>query len=128
MKSPVIGYFKQRNYEVSEEVTLFHRKIDIVARNSHSIVSVELKLKDWKTAIHQAYLNQRVSNYSYVGLPDELLGDLSPDFFVQAASYGVGILAVDGVARRVMRPKASRVIQPFLRKEFLARLRPGEKN
>lgn len=105
-----------------DEKRLFSRKIDIVARKHSDIVSVELKLNNWKEAIEQARLNLRVSDYSYVALQDPL-GRFDAQLYIDAIQNGIGLLSVDGHASETLRPRRSTVIQRQLRRNFLAHLR-----
>ena len=119
MQKPIREYFTERQYSVFDEVRLFSRKIDFVAKRRNQIVTVELKLHDWKRAISQAYLNQRVSDYSFVALPEPLWNRIDRKIYSVSVAYGIGLLSVDGVARQIMRAEHSKRIQPHLRKSFL---------
>jgi len=122
MHKPVREYFAEKHYSVFEEARLFSRKIDVVARRHNQVVTVELKLHDWKRAMSQAYLNQRVSDYSFVALPEPLWNRIDRKIYSMSVAYGIGLLSVDGVARQIMRAERSRRIQPYLRKNFLKEL------
>ena len=119
MQKPIREYFTERQYSVFDEVRLFSRKIDFVAKRRNQIVTVELKLHDWKRAISQAYLNQRVSDYSFVALPEPLWNRIDRKIYSVSVAYGIGLLSVDGVAQQIMRAEHSKRIQPHLRKSFL---------
>jgi hypothetical protein len=123
LRKPVHGYFEKKQYQVFDEVPLFVRKIDVVAKRQNELVSIELKLHDWKRAISQACLNLRVSNFSYVALPEPVWDRIDTRIYSAAIEHGIGLLSVDGVTRQVMRPKRSQKIQPELRKGFLSSLR-----
>jgi hypothetical protein len=119
MQKPIREYFTERQYSVFDEARLFSRKIDVVAKRRNQVVTVELKLHDWKRAISQAYLNQRVSDYSFVALPEPLWNRIDRKIYSVSVAYGIGLLSVDGVARQIMRAEHSKRIQPHLRKSFL---------
>jgi hypothetical protein len=122
MHKPIHEYFTERQYSVFDEARLFSRKIDVVAKRRNQVVTVELKLHDWKRAISQAYLNQRVSDYSFVALPEPLWNRIDRRIYSMSVAYGIGLLSVDGVARQIMRAERSRRIQPYLRKTFIKEL------
>jgi hypothetical protein len=109
-------------FTLSDEIPLFARKIDVVARKRSDVVAIELKLQNWRDAIEQARLNLRVSNYSYVALQDPL-GRFDSTLYVEAIRNGIGLLSVDGVASEVLRPRRSVVIQRNLRRNFLSSIR-----
>jgi hypothetical protein len=122
LREPVHRYLESLNYRWKDEVRLFSREIDVVGRKQNTILAVELKLKDWNRALQQAYLDLRVSNYSSIALPEQIWSRVDPKLFSLAASYGIGLISVDGQAKQIMRPRASKLIQPNLRKKFLRRL------
>jgi len=122
LRKPVREFFHHRDYDVSDEVPLFSRRIDIVAKRRSEVVSVELKLENWKEAIDQARLNLRVSDYSYVALREQSRG-FSGELLSLFIQYGIGLLCINGTAYEVLRPDRSHAIQPYLRKEFLTKLR-----
>jgi hypothetical protein len=125
LRNPIRSYFADRQYEVFDEVPLFVRKIDVVAKKKSEVVSIELKLHDWKRAISQACLNLRVSNFSYIALPEPSLYRIDTRIYTAAVEHGIGLLSVNGTARQIMRPQRSKKIQPELRKQFLGSLRGG---
>jgi hypothetical protein len=122
MREPVHRFLESLNYRWKDEVRLFSREIDIVGRRKNTVFSVELKLRDWNRALQQAFLDLRVSNYVSVALPDDIWGRVDPRLFSLAASYGIGLISVDGEAKQIMRPRASTFIQSNIRKKFLKRL------
>lgn len=122
LRRPVSDYFRKKEYAVFDEVRLFSRGIDIVAKRRSEVVAVELKLRDWKKAINQACLNQRVSDYSFIALPEPMWNRIDRKIYAVSFVQGIGLLSVDGVARQVMRPERSKRIQPHLRRRFLRSL------
>lgn len=122
LRKPVHEYFKKKEYIIFDEVKLFSRNIDIVAKRRNDVITVELKLHDWKKAINQACLNQRVSDYSFVALPEPMWNRIDRRIYTLSFEQGIGLLSVDGVARQIMRPERSKRIQPCLRRRFLKNL------
>jgi len=122
LRKPVHDYFEKKEYVVFDEIALFTRNIDVIAKRRNEIVSVELKLRDWKKAINQACLNQRVSNYSFVALPEPVWDRIDRRIYAVSFEQGIGLLSVDGVTRQIMRPRHSERIQPHLRRRFLRSL------
>lgn len=122
MKQSVRNYYIHNNYEVYPEVRLFSRNIDLIAKKKSKIVSIELKVRNWKKGIQQSYLNLRVANYSYLALPDPIWNRINRRIYVDAFTHGIGLLSVDGTVRQIMRPERSNKIQPLLRLKFLKQL------
>jgi len=122
LRKPVHEYFQEKNYSIYDEPRLFTRRIDIIAVRRNKVVAVELKMRRWKKAIQQAYLNLRVTDYSYIALPEVALGRIDTNMYYEAYNWGIGILSVDGTAKQIMRPKRSKKIQPLLRRSFVKSL------
>lgn len=125
LRQPVRDYFEQKRFLVYDEVRLFSRNIDIVAKRGSNLMSVELKMYDWRRAIEQACLNLRVSNYSYIAIPELSAGTINKKAIQESIERGIGLLSVNGVIRKIIRPERSNKIQPILRKQFLMNLRRG---
>jgi len=123
LRPPVRDFFEKQNYTVTDEVKLFGRDIDIVAKRKSRVITVELKLYDWKRAIQQAYLNLRVADYSFIALPESVLGRISRKVYSEAYDSGIGLLCVDGYAKQIMKPMPSQRVQPILRRMFFKNLR-----
>ena len=125
LRKPVHSFFKRKNYQLHDEIRLFSRPIDVVAKKKSKIITIELKIRDWRRAIEQASLDLRVSNYSYVALPEAVIGRLDRRMYYEAYINGIGLISVDGNAKIIMKPERSEKIQPLLRRRFLKRLREG---
>nr|MDO8099323.1 hypothetical protein [Candidatus Njordarchaeota archaeon] len=126
LRRPIHRFLENKNYAVFDEVRLFSRRIDIIAKRKNNLVSVELKLRDWRKAILQAYLNLRVSDYSLIALPEQVLNRVTEAVRSEVRHYGIGLLSVNGVVMRVVKPIHSTRIQPNLRRVFLKNLVRGE--
>jgi hypothetical protein len=86
---------------VIRELPFFDRSIDVygIAWGEESkTIAVELKLRKWQKALHQAALYQLCSDYSYVAMPKEVAHTLERKNFSAA---GIGILAVDTTSKAV---------------------------
>lgn len=58
--------------QIATEFNYQRGRTDIIAYTTdHSVVAIEAKLKDWRTALHQAYRNRCFAHWSYVLLPKE---------------------------------------------------------
>ena len=99
---PVRRFLKGEGYSrVIRELAFFDRSIDMygVAWGDDRTVAVELKLRKWQKALHQAALYQLCSDYSYVAMPKKVAQTLIECADFKAA--GVGILAVDTTSKAV---------------------------
>jgi hypothetical protein len=56
-------------WQVSRQVPLGAKRVDIVATRRNKTMSIELKLRDWRRAISQAYLNAAYFDATFVALP-----------------------------------------------------------
>ena len=122
LRKPVRDFFQNKNYTVFDEVKLFSRGIDMIAKRRSRIIAVELKVQKWRRALQQAYLDLRVSNYAFVALPESKWSRIDRKIYYEAYSHGIGLLSVDGETRQIMRPEHSKRIQPNLRRRFLRNL------
>jgi len=123
LREPVRAFFRERGYVVFDEPKLFARGIDVVAKQSNIIISVELKLRDWRRAVAQVCLDLRVSDYAFVAMPRKAI-EKNDELRRECVRWGVGLLVVDGgEVKQVLQPVISGRIQPILRQRFLAKLK-----
>jgi hypothetical protein len=101
------------------EVPFGLKRIDLVFKertNPHCVTAVELKLRNWKQAIWQAFQNRQVADYSYVALPhgiDSLI-DLRT-----LTKLGLGVIVADRKEARIVVPA---VESPFLNPRIAGQL------
>jgi len=126
LRKPVRQFFESKNYTVFDEVKLFQRGIDIIAKRRSTIIAVELKMRNWRRAVQQACLDLRVSDYAFIALPETIWSRIDWRIYYEAYNHGLGLLSVDGEASQIMRPDRSKRIQPSLRRNFLKKLRRTE--
>lgn len=112
---PVAGHFKSRGYRVYREALIAKRWVDLLAVGS-DIVAVELKVRDWRTALKQAMSYQLGAHYALVAMP---LDHVFPAMRSRQAfeSEGVGLMAVSttaGDVRILLEPQASPRLMPFV--------------
>lgn len=68
-------------------------RIDVcLVAEDESVWAIEAKLRDWRRAIGQAFLNKSCAHYSYVAIWHELV---SETLYAEAGEFGLGILSVD---------------------------------
>jgi len=96
MKEKLLHSYIEReysNYKCGHEVKFFRKSIDFTFIDEiNELHAIELKLKDWKSALNQIETNQLCANYCYLGIwyknkesvPKEVL-----------KRYGFGLIAID---------------------------------
>lgn len=92
-KTKVQNYLNQLNscgiaQEKNNQIVL-NRKI--FRLNLGKIISIEAKIKDWKSGILQAQRYLMFSDYSYLALPKDRINAANTDELIEA---GIGLLAV----------------------------------
>jgi hypothetical protein len=100
---PVRRFLKGEGYNrVIRELAFFDRSIDMYGvawGDEDRTIAVELKLRKWQKALHQAALYQLCSDYSYVAMPKNVAQTLVEHADFKTA--GVGILSVDTSSKAV---------------------------
>lgn len=96
MLTPVLGLFPASTHKHCEQFPLGRKKIDLVCVEQavpNSIISIELKISDWRKALWQASINRQLAHRSYVAIWHEYVHRAKKeyDLFV---SYNVGLIAV----------------------------------
>lgn len=95
MRSCVEKYFLSHGkYSVYYEVVSGRRKIDLIFanRNLSKLISVELKIRDWRGVFYQCLYNQFNSNWCYAAIWCETIPKINKNLFEQ---YGIGIIEVN---------------------------------
>jgi len=100
---PVRRFLYREGYNrVIRELAFFDRSIDMYGvawGDEDRTIAVELKLRKWQKALHQAALYQLCSDYSYVAMPKKVARSLVEHEDFKAA--GIGILSVDTASKAV---------------------------
>ncbi len=82
---------KKRHRFVLKEAPVFSRSIDIVYINEQKeLISIEIKLNDWRKAVNQAKDHQLVADKSYICLPSKKKG-ISEDLLSLLEGTGIGL-------------------------------------
>jgi hypothetical protein len=98
-------------------------RTDVVALDEGDmLIAFEAKLKDWKTALHQAYRNTCFAHSSYVVLPkDAALGAMR--FLGEFESRRVGLCYIDGADLVVLQESPfAPPLEPWLASEAISQL------
>jgi len=104
---PIFQLFS--DYVFHEEVGVGHRSrttktIDLVGlpigiTHDTELISIEVKISDWKKVFRQALDNLFYVNLSYVALPEKCVSKVDLTVF---ESEGVGVVSVNGVAKEIL--------------------------
>ena len=98
---PVINYFKTRGYTVKREIKIGFCIADIVAFKKETVVSIELKLSDWKKAIVQAKNYQLGSDYVYIAFPLMNSFNVLRNAKSTLQKNGIGFLVINDYTKKV---------------------------
>ena len=113
LSNRVEKYFRNKKFRTCKEVPLLSNSIDMVAYKSDfsQIIAIEVKVKDWRRALQQATLYKLCANQVYIALWQKFLHRVN---FEDLKELGIGVISVDGYARRIVEPKNSRIIHSSL--------------
>jgi len=125
--SPVAAYFGRKGFRWQQpEMRFYDRRIDLYAfsRTDDIAVAVELKLHRWRYAMKQALLYQLCSDFVYIALPSVWIKSVRVDLL---SEYGIGLVSVDAKmhCRQVVPAKASSVVRPRYRREYIRLVQGG---
>jgi len=91
---PIRRYAKQKGFTAQvAELPFFEYRIDLyaVSKPSGDTIAVELKMKNWRRALHQALIYQLCSDYVFIALP---LVKAKPVDILELSRHGVGLILV----------------------------------
>lgn len=75
------------------EISVLNRCIDIVYKNEKGeLITIEIKLKDWKKAIRQASDHQLYADKSYICMPKPRKGVQNKDLLKSLRASGIGLM------------------------------------
>ena len=101
---------KQFYYEIPIGAWATSRKrIDLVVLKNQELISIEVKISNWKKVLQQAYSNLYVFDYSYVALWHKTIPNVDIDIF---KTLGIGILQVNGSCQEILKAKKSKLVIP----------------
>jgi len=104
MLPPVSRALARMGYNVAEEVRILGKAVDVVGARAPEpdLVTVELKLSDWKRAVRQAYVNQTFGDLAYIALHEDYAHRVDTEYL---RSAGIGFISVGEDASIVMEPE-----------------------
>lgn len=120
IEEDVKKFVGEQGYDVYPQVQVLGRRIDVLGIRQASMLAVELKVRDWKYAIYQAYLASLCANRVYVALPNETIHLAKRDLFIE---NGVGLLSVNGGVEVVVEARELNNVHPILQRRIAESLR-----
>lgn len=116
---PIIkNWLSKDGYTCYSEVPMLSRLIDVVGihQRSETIIAIELKLLAWKKAMSQAMVYRMVADYSYIGMPANIIHNIKTEKF---KDFGIGIIEIGDDTKIRLRAIKSNKIHNGIRKEML---------
>jgi hypothetical protein len=97
------GFFAAVGWRSLRQFELGGKFVDVVALVDADCIAVEVKLRDWKRAVSQAYLNKPYFHGTFIAIPDQVAARAEQT----ASSLGVGLISFDegGFRVRVESPR-----------------------
>lgn len=128
LRPAVAETLRKRGCRVRHEVAFNERIADLVGVDGETVVAVELKLEDWRTALTQARAYQVGAPRSYVALPIDLARDVAEEHGEAFEEPGVGLLGVDppGTVRTLIEARISDRTLPFLKAAIRDKVNGGQ--
>lgn len=126
LKEQTIAHFLSQGYTRHEEQLPFlSRLIDLCFYDpdSRKVVSVELKVKNWRDALRQARVYQLCSDEVYVVMHPEFVHRADIELFKQ---FGIGLLAFGADPERRVGAMRSPLLKQRLRERLLPYFEPQE--
>ena len=69
LEKPICDYLKNQGFIIRKEIKIGYCRADVIGFKDDVVVSVELKLQNWKKAIIQAKNYQLASDFVYIAFP-----------------------------------------------------------
>jgi len=112
--------FIEENFKYwSWQVGNYNRVIDFGGINKNgSLIGIEYKLSDWKTAIWQAVKHRLVFDFLYILIPER---KISPEMNGESKKTGIGILLFNGKEIKVATKPKYQTCQWLPRKKEIIR-------
>ncbi len=94
------GFWSDRDPALSE-VPLGRKRIDIVVCCRQKVIAIELKVRDWRRALYQSFINQLVADHVYVAIWEKCV---SEDLLREAKELGIGVISVSAETALELHP------------------------
>ena len=118
---PVSDYFNKKGYVIKREVRIGYCRADIVGFKNNHVISVELKMNNWKKAIIQAKNYQLGSDFVYIGFPLQKIYNVFRKAESILSNEGIGLISINEKTNKV-----NIVIKPKKSKRLIGRITLNE--
>lgn len=96
LQKKIVKILKKDYKIVKDQVPLMNRCADVVyVDDSNEIISLEIKLKNWKQAIKQAKDHSLVVDRSYICMPSNQNYKKNIEFNLKLREFNIGLLFFD---------------------------------
>ena len=93
IQEKIFSSIKSQFEKAGLEISVLNRCIDIAYLNADSeLITIEIKLRDWRTALKQALDHQLYADRAYIYLPKPRRGEASPKLIELLNEYGIGLV------------------------------------
>jgi hypothetical protein len=121
LAEPVSAYVRRKSFsKQTRELQFYEFRIDLYgfSRAKDLTIAIELKLHNWRRAIEQALIYQLCSDLVFIAVPENTIARIDG---VLLQEHGIGLLAVEGVARcrQILAPSLSHVVRPHYREAYI---------
>jgi len=118
---PVSDYFNKKGYIIKREVRIGYCRADIVGFKNNRVISVELKMNNWKKAIIQAKNYQLGCDYVYIGFPLQNIYKVIRKVKLILINEGIGLISINEKTSKV-----NILIKPKISKRLICRITLNE--
>jgi len=113
MKEKTLHNYIEKEFsdcKYAHEVKFFRKSIDFIyIDKNYNINAIELKIKDWRSALDQIETNQLCANYCYLGIWYKNIKAVSREIFKK---NGFGLISISkNKCDLIVNPKASSIIK-----------------
>jgi len=120
---PIIAnYLQNKNYNVAYEVSVgkYHPRVfDIVAIKNNSIISIEVKLNNFKRTFQQAISRLFYNDKVYVAFPEEYIPVVEDRYLVLLKDSGIGLISVNDNIKFKLPAKKSTYLKGYRKMKLL---------
>ena len=122
--APVRRYAKRKGFAAQyAELPFFEYRIYLyaVSKPSGEAIAVELKMKNWRLALHQAIIYQLCSDFVFIALPVAKAGTVDT---AELSRHGVGLILVglDRRCRLALEATRSSEVREYYRRPYVEML------
>lgn len=127
------SYLKQKGYVTLREFPVGKwppRRVDLIGIKirSNQLICVEVKLKNFRRVLEQAYYRLLFSDFVYIAFPYLYAIYVNRVYRDILKEHGLGLMAVDGNARVLISPQRSEILEEDYKKYVINSIKEKIKN